>query len=662
MLVRKYLLAVFITSCCFITSMVHANIPPSITKLFSNQVIIPGKIRLRAPAIAENGEVVSVEIERVQELPAGVFVREIQLFNQYRKEAVATFKLGEHLAAKQLKTRIKLAKSSWVYAIALLSDGSLISGETYIKVTIGGCGGGGYNSVSPSTLYHLAPPPAYTQQSPTPLSNWQQPGAWYQNTEKYARVQSNSVIDTRLQPVSTFSIDVDTGSYANLRRFLQQGSLPLANAVRIEEMINYFSYDYPAPADKTVPFSISTEIGPNPWNTHTHLLQIGLQGYEAKKTTLPPANLVFLIDVSGSMSAPNKLNLLIPALQMLVNQLRAIDHIAIVVYAGASGVVLEPTSGADKAQIHAAFQRLRAGGSTNGGAGIYLAYAVARQHFNPEAINRVILATDGDFNVGVVDHNQLIDLIEKQRRSGITLTTLGFGMGNYNDHLMEQLADKGNGNYAYIDTLREAKKVLVDQMAGTLFTIAKDVKIQVEFNPAVVAEYRLIGYENRALNREDFNNDKVDAGDIGAGHSVTALYEVTLTNSQARRLEPLRYAPVSDSVDPAKNEIAEIRLRYKLPEQEDSRLIKRVIPVHELRTALTATTNNFRFAAAVAAFGQVLRDGKYTEQFNYQQIERLAHSAMESDMRGYRSEFVQLISMASALDFRRLVKTSPEKR
>ena len=384
------------------------------------------------------------------------------------------------------------------------------------------------------------------------------------DTENYANFDDNPVKQVLASPVSTFSIDVDTGSYSVVRRIINSGQLPRHDAVRAEELINYFSYDYPERAEGTTPFTVHKEISVTPWNPNTHLLHIGIKGYEESAANLPPANLVFLVDVSGSMQDANKLELLKTSLQLLTRQLRKQDSVSLVVYAGASGVVLEPTTGNQKAKIITALDRLTAGGSTNGAAGIELAYAMAEQAFIPEGINRVILATDGDFNVGAVNIEQLKDLIKRKRNTGIALTTMGFGAGNYNDALMEQLADIGNGNYAYIDSLNEARKVLVDEMSSTMLTIAKDVKIQIEFNLAVVAEYRLIGYENRVLNREDFNNDKVDAGEIGAGHTVTAIYEIALVGSSGQKMDPLRYQdklPESDIT----NELAFLRLRYKVP-------------------------------------------------------------------------------------------------
>lgn len=468
------------------------------------------------------------------------------------------------------------------------------------------------------------------------------------NRENYAHLDDNPVKRVLEHPISTFSVDVDTGSYANVRRFLNQGGLPVKDAVRVEEMINYFSYDYPLPKDKSRPFSVNTEIAPTPWNKDTYLLRVGLKGYDIAAEKLPPANLVFLVDVSGSMMSPDKLPLLKSGLKLLVQNLRAQDQVSLVVYAGNTGVVLEPTSGNQKGKILAALEGLTAGGSTNGGAGIKLAYAMAEQGFIKNGINRVLLATDGDFNVGTVSFEALKDMVEAKRKTGISLTTLGFGTGNYNDHLMEQLADTGNGNYAYIDTLNEANKVLVSEKSSTLQTIAKDVKIQIEFNPTVVAEYRLIGYENRVLKREDFNNDKVDAGDIGAGHSVTALYEITLAGSKGQKVDPLRYSPEKTPAG-SKDEIALLRLRYKLPDSDTSKLIEQALKTADIQEA-NKTSNDFRFAAAVAAFGQSLRGGKYTGDLAYDDILKLAQDARGKDNFGYRGEFLTLVNLAKSLE------------
>jgi Ca-activated chloride channel family protein len=443
---------------------------------------------------------------------------------------------------------------------------------------------------------------------------------------------------------------VDTGAYAVLRRHLNQGHLPPSDAVRTEELINYFDYNYPSPENLNTPFSVTHEIAPSPWNAARHLVHIGLQGYQPPQPR-PAANLVFLIDVSGSMQAQDKLPLLKNAFRLLTRQLDTNDKVSIVVYAGASGVVLEPTAGDRSADILAALEQLSAGGSTHGSAGIKQAYELARQSFIEGGINRVILATDGDFNVGTVNHEALVDLIERKRKQGIALTTLGFGSGNYNDHLMEQLAGHGDGNYAYIDNLNEARKVLVEQLDSTLLTIARDVKIQIEWNPQRVAEYRLIGYENRLLKREDFNNDKVDAGDIGAGHRVTALYEITLADSADLQIEPLRYQKKEAKPNEGlADELAWVRLRYKQPQEQRSKLIEQPLLASQIKANSTLASNNLRFAAAVAAWGELLRGGDRLDGFGYADIERLASAARGQDRHGYRAEFIQLVTMSELLE------------
>ena len=488
--------------------------------------------------------------------------------------------------------------------------------------------------------YNAAPPAR--PMAPSLRSGYWQPD----NTENYAEHADNPVHRASEQPVSTFSIDVDTGSYANVRRMLDQGVRPPADAVRAEEMINYFSYGHPAPTSLDVPFRVTTELAPAPWNGERQLLMIGIKGYDVPKAKLPPANLVFLIDTSGSMDAPGKLPLLKQAFSQLVKQLRPQDRVSIVVYAGSAGLVLPPTPGDRQEEILAALDRLQAGGSTNGGDGIRLAYAMAKQAFVEGGANRVLLATDGDFNVGTIDEGALKTLVADQRKSGIALTTLGFGEGNYNDALAEQLADAGDGNHAYIDSVAEARKVLVRQMGGTLLTIARDVKIQVEFNPALVAEYRLIGYENRALRREDFANDKVDAGDIGAGHEVTALYEITPAGSGARQLPALRYGDSKPVANARTGEIADLRLRYKRPGQDASRLIDAPILRASLRPQASDT---LRFAAAVAAYADALRGGTHLGNWDWDDIAAAARGARDSGVSQQRVEFVQLVERARAL-------------
>jgi len=471
------------------------------------------------------------------------------------------------------------------------------------------------------------------------------------NRENYAHFDDNPIKLVTEQPVSTFSIDVDTGAYANVRRLVKSGQLPSHDAVRVEELINYFSYDYPQDSKTDSPFIVVKEIAASPWNKHNYLLHLGIKAHDQEQTKLPNANLVFLVDVSGSMQSPDKLELLKTSLKLLSKNLSAKDIVSIVVYAGASGVVLNPTPGNQIATIQTALGQLTAGGSTNGAAGIELAYNLAQQEFIAGGINRVILATDGDFNVGTVNHEQLMSLIEEKRKSGISLSTLGFGTGNYNDHLMEQLADKGNGNYAYIDTLNEAQKVLVDEMSSTLLTVAKDVKIQIEFNPSVVSEYRLIGYENRHLKREDFNNDKIDAGEIGAGHTVTALYEIKLNDGQSGLIDPLRYQQEGSQAVNNQNmdEIAFLRLRYKEPTEGTSRLLEWPVNQNEIIADINKTSENFQFSAAVAAFAQQLRGGKYLDNFTYQDIMNLAQKARGQDRFGYRGEFLSLVNLAQSL-------------
>jgi Ca-activated chloride channel family protein len=467
--------------------------------------------------------------------------------------------------------------------------------------------------------------------------------------EQYAHFDGNPVRLAREEPVSTFSIDVDTGSYANVRRFLEDGSLPPRDAVRTEELLNYFRYDYPAPASRAQPFAVTTAVAPAPWNRDRLLLQVGIQGYEIPTAKRAPANLVFLVDVSGSMQPDDKLPLLKRSLRLLARQLGPDDRVSLVVYAGAAGAVLPPTPGDRQAEILAALERLEAGGSTNGADGIRLAYDFARQAHIRGGVNRVLLATDGDFNVGTVDFEALVDLVEREREGGVSLTTLGFGTGNYNDRLLERLADAGNGNYAYVDGLAEGRKVLVEQLTGTLQTIAKDVKVQVEFNPALVAEYRLVGYENRVLRREDFNNDRVDAGEIGAGHSVTALYELVPAGSAAVRVDPLRYGSEATAPAPKRgDELAFVRLRWKAPEGGASRLVEQPVRRADVVTA-AAAPQEFRFAAAVAAFGELLRGGEHTGGFGYEDVARLAAGARGQDPAGYRGEFLQLVRLAGSL-------------
>ncbi|MBX2964637.1 MAG: von Willebrand factor type A domain-containing protein [Cyclobacteriaceae bacterium] len=476
--------------------------------------------------------------------------------------------------------------------------------------------------------------------APAAVYDYQRPD-W--NTEEYDGINENIFHDALRNPLSTFSIDVDAASYSNMRRFLNNGQRPPKDAVRIEELVNYFDYDYEQPKNEH-PFNIITEISSAPWNPKHKLVHIGLQGKRIATESLPPSNLVFLIDVSGSMDEPNKLPLLKSSFKMLVNELRPQDHVAIVVYAGAAGLVLEPTSGAEKKKIIDALDRLEAGGSTAGGAGIKLAYAVAKKHFKKEGNNRVILATDGDFNIGESSNAAMEQLIEKEKQGGVFLTLLGFGMGNYKDSKMKTLSMKGNGNYAYIDNIMEAKKVLVNEFGGTLFTIAKDVKLQVEFNPAKVKAYRLIGYENRLLKNEDFNNDKKDAGDLGSGHTVTALYEIIPVGVESEffTIDPLKYQTTKIDPSAAKSkELMTVKFRYKHPESETSKLI--VQPMMDNGVALNQTSDNFRWSAAVAAFGMLLRESEYVKSYSYNDVVALAQGAKGLDKEGYRIEFINMV-------------------
>ncbi len=464
------------------------------------------------------------------------------------------------------------------------------------------------------------------------------------NTEAYDRIVENRFVSTATAPLSTFSIDVDTASYSNVRRFLSQEQAPPPGAVRIEELINYFDYDYAEPRGDQ-PFAVHAEVGPAPWAPEHKLLHIGLQGKKVELSELPPRNLVFLVDVSGSMQDEAKLPLLKRSFRALLDTMGEKDTVSIAVYAGASGLVLPPTRAHRSEEIFGALERLEAGGSTNGAAGIELAYRTARRAFRPGGINRVILATDGDFNVGTTNQSELIRLIEKERESGVFLTVLGFGMGNYKDSTLEKLADHGNGNYAYIDSLREARKVLVEQGGANLFTIAKDVKIQLELNPQWVGAYRLVGYENRMLEAEDFNDDKKDAGEIGAGHTVTALYEL-LSPEQARRelsVDGLKYQAASSPTGRAE-ELATIKLRYKAPSAHRSRLLE--VPVRATSTPLASTSEAFRFSSAVAAFGMLLRGSEHRGHSSYGLVANLARGALGPDPHGHRREFLGLVDRA----------------
>ncbi len=474
------------------------------------------------------------------------------------------------------------------------------------------------------------------------------PGYWQpNNTSRFPDASPNAVKVVSTDPVSTFSIDVDTASYGVVRDYLHNNAMPPADAVRVEEMVNYFDYAYAGPENAKVPFKATYAVYPTPWNRDTQILHIGIKGFDLPKKARPPVNLVFLIDTSGSMGEPNKLPLLIDSFHLLVEQLGEKDRVSMVVYAGSAGVVLEPTSGADKRKILDALDRLHAGGSTAGGEGIRMAYKLAEDTFVKGGVNRVLLATDGDFNVGITDPRALEGFVAGERDKGVELSCLGFGNDNYNDAMMQKIAQAGNGNAAFIDTIDEAHKVFVDQVAGTLFTIARDVKIQIEFNPARVAEYRLIGYETRMLNRTDFNNDKVDAGDIGSGHTVTALYEITPVGSKAVMADPLRY---SDPAPKPDAELAYLKIRYKLPGETASHLIQRPITDLDVVGEFSKLPADLRFAAAVAGTAQLLRHDPYVKDFGYERALQIAENAEGADRFGYRREFVGLLRAAQKAD------------
>ena len=552
-------------------------------------------------------------------------------------------------AVKQTGIQVRTGKTAMVNFILHLEGNTIVpaqpveeefADEKSDKRVLGNVVGGVLNEARKEALYRHKPQVASAFQ--------QYPQYW--NTEEYDRIYENSFLLALDNPLSTFSIDVDTASYSNIRRFINSNQFPYKDAVRIEEMINYFSYDYPLPRDNH-PFSIYTEISTCPWNDAHRLIHIGLQGRKLESRELPPSNLVFLLDVSGSMSPASKLPLLQQAFKLLVKELGANDRISIVVYAGAAGLVLPSTEATNKDAIIGAIDRLNAGGSTAGGAGIKLAYKVAEENFIQEGNNRIILATDGDFNVGVSSTSELVRMIEDYRKKGIFLTILGFGMGNYKDGRMEQLADKGNGNYYYIDNLMEAKKVFVNDMRGTLFTIAKDVKLQIEFNPAKVKAYRLIGYENRLLNKEDFADDTKDAGELGAGHTVTALYEIIPYGSQEEvpGVDDLRYQDNRISPKAFKSkEIMTLKLRYKKPDGKKSKLI--VHPLKDRDISLARTSESFKFSAAVAAFGMLLRDSEFKGDSTYKSVLNLARDGKGKDAFGYRSEFIQLVAKCSLLE------------
>jgi Ca-activated chloride channel family protein len=505
---------------------------------------------------------------------------------------------------------------------------------------------------APPTAYASPPPPlpippvmsALPPRPPPSMAMRFEPPM--RDTERYPGAVANPVKRTAEEPVSTFSIDVDTAAYANVRRFLNDGAAPPADAVRVEELINYFDYGYARPASKETPFRPTVAVAPSPWSAERQIVHIGLQGYAAPRADAPPLNLIFLVDTSGSMSGEDRLPLARKALNVLIDQLRPQDRVAMVAYAGSAGAVLAPTDGRSKLKMRCALGALESGGSTAGGAGLKLAYDLARQNLDKNAVNRVILLTDGDFNVGITEPNRLKDFVADQRKSGVYLSVYGFGRGNYNDTMMQALAQNGNGVAAYVDTLREARKLFRDDFQSSLFPIADDVKIQVEFNPARVAEYRLIGYETRLLNREDFNNDQVDAGEVGAGASVTALYEITPVGARPSS-DPLRYGGKARPIATPTGELAYLKVRYKTPGGSASKLIERPIGAGDTVASLSAAPESTRFAVAVAAYGQKLRGDPWVgDGFGWDAVTALAQGSRGQDTDGLRAEFVQLTKAA----------------
>jgi Ca-activated chloride channel family protein len=619
---RALALAVFV---CVSAALLPAAVVQPATGIVSGTVkdaagaAIPGAtVVLSTPASTPHRTVSGKQGEfKFENVPAGAYrlMVSLQGFSQYT--AAVSVKAGATATIAVVLRVAGLEESVRVEAAAPVASPSA---KRAVAGVAGGVVGGVVGGVA-------GPPPPF-------------------NTEAYDRIEDNAFRLVTQNPLSTFSIDVDTASYSNVRRFLNDGQLPPPDAVRVEEMINYFRYDYGTPAND-VPFAVTTELAECPWNAKHRLALVGLQARPMDAAAVPDRNLVFLIDVSGSMMPANKLPLVRTAMRMLVDTLTPRDRVAIVVYAGASGLVLPSTTGERKERIHDAIARLEAGGSTNGGAGIALAYRIAQEHFVKEGINRVILATDGDFNVGVTNQGELTRLIEEKRAGGVFLSVLGVGTGNLKDSTMEKLADRGNGNYAYLDSLHEARKVLVAEGGATLVTVAKDVKIQVEFNPAQVTAYRLVGYENRLLRNEDFNNDLKDAGEVGAGHTVTALYEIVPAGEtlDVPTVDPLKYQrPATPRQGAAADELMTVKVRYKAPDGDTSRLLS--FPV---KARVGETSPNVGFAAAVAEFGMLLRKSEHKGTSSFADAAALARKHRGGDADGYRAEFVRLVEIAESL-------------
>ena len=595
-------------------------------------------IHIKAPSLAENGGSVPVKIKTT--IPA----RRVAIFQDANPRALVAVWDVPYGGIVNYVLRIKMKHTGLITVVVEGLDGLLYISQAKVEVSIGGCGGGGGSSYSTSSYT-----PPRTVVRPSSSSYYAAPRSVLLSKDRddigrYDFKNENEFKETDISALSTFSIDVDTASYSNIRNYILRNSqLPPKDKVRTEEMINYFSYDYKQALDEK-PFYINTRVGKSIWNRNSKIIQIGLQSKIFDMSELPASNLVFLLDVSGSMARKNKLPLLVNSLKLLVKKLRSIDRVSIVVYAGSSGLVLDRARGDEKDRIFAALDSLRSGGSTAGGAGIQLAYDIAERAYVRNGNNRIILASDGDFNVGVRSERDLVRLIEEKREKGIFLSVLGFGEGNYQDRKMELLANKGDGNYYFIDTLLEAKKVLVTQMSGTLYTVAKDVKIQVEFNPAKVHSYRLIGYENRILANEDFNNDRKDAGEIGLGHRVTALYEIILKSSYSgsRKIDALKYQTSRYSNS---NDLLTLKIRYKKPYGSRSTLMTKVIR----ETDKDISLNDFKFAQSVAGFGMLLTDSKYKNYLTYEKLINTAKDSKGIDRNGYRAEFIKMLEKAELI-------------
>ena len=624
------------------------NTESAIKLLFGNRKIMDTQeIRIKAPALAENGGSVPIGIK------TNIRASRVALFCDANPRALVIVWKVHRTSILDYKTKIKMRKTANVTVVVEGIDGNLYRKVQKVEVSIGGCGGGGGGGgggsyIPPSnvrTQAYIPKPRVY--RAPQRVQN-------VQKTQNYPRVNTNNSVysdgryrytnensfkDVSHSPLSTFSTDVDTASYSVLRSSLNTNRLPSRELVRTEEMINYFNYDYKEPRGRE-PFYINTQVGDSIWNRDSKVVQIGLQSRNVETSNLPANNLVFLLDVSGSMNAENKLPLLVNSLKLLVKNLRAIDRISIVVYAGSSGIVLDRARGDEKEKIIRVLDSLRASGGTAGGQGIQLAYDLAQQEFRRYANNRIILASDGDFNIGISNERDLLELIERKRETGIYLSVLGFGSGNYRDSKMELLADKGNGNYYYIDTILEAKKVLVTQMNSTLHTIAKDVKIQVEFNPAMVHSYRLIGYENRLLANRDFNDDTKDAGEVGMGHKLTVLYEIIPTSySSQRGVDNLKYQR-GEYIN--SNELMNVKIRYKYPKENTSQLISKVINQNDNEIS----RKDFIFAQSVAGFAMKLKASPYTKNLNYRDLIEHAKNSKGYDRDGNRAEFIKMVEKA----------------